>query len=51
MEDDVDELPDSDLFNYPDIVFNNIYNDKDGVLPFSNFIDLIETLEDSIHSE
>ena len=33
------------------IVFDRIDNGKDGVLPFSKFSDLIETLGDGFHSE
>ena len=32
------------------IVFDRIDNGKDGVLPFSKFSDLIETLGDGFHS-
>ena len=44
MEDDIDELPDSDFSKSPAILFDKIYNGKAGVLPSSKFVDLIETL-------
>ena len=51
MEDDVDELPDLDFTNAAAIIFDKIYNGKDGVLPSSNFVDLIETLWEGFHSK
>ena len=39
LEDDVDVLPDSDFSKYAVIVFNKIYNVKDGVFPSSKFVD------------
>ena len=44
MEDDVDELPDSDFSIAAVIIFDRIDNGKDGVLPSSKFVYLIETL-------
>ena len=44
VEDDVDELPASDFSNVAAGVFDKIENGKDGVLPSSNFVILIETL-------
>ena len=38
----VDELPDSDFSKSAAIIFDNIDNEKDGVLPLSKFVDLIE---------
>ena len=46
-----DELPDSDFAKDAVIIFYKIYNEKDGVLPSSKFVDLIETLGESFHSE
>ena len=39
LEDDVDVVPDSDFSKYAVIVFNKIYNVKDGVFPSSKFVD------------
>ena len=44
VENDVDELPDSDFSKSAARVFDKIYNRKDGVLPSSKFVDFIETL-------
>ena len=44
VEDDIDELPNSDLSKAAARVFDKIYNGKAGVLPSSKFVDLIETL-------
>ena len=51
MEDDVYELPDSDFSKSATIIFDKKDNRKDGVLPLSNFVDLIEKLGESFHSE
>ena len=51
MEDDVDELPDLDFANAAAIIFDEIDNGKDGVLPSSRFVDLIGTLGKGFHSE
>ena len=51
MEDDLDELPDSDCVKSVAIVFDKIDNKKDVVLPSSIFVDLIETLGEGFHSE
>ena len=51
VEDDVDELPDSDFSKASARVFNKIENGKDGVLPSSKFVDLIETLGEGFHIE
>ena len=51
VEDDVDELLDSDFSKAAAIIFDKIYNGKDGVLLLSKFFDLIETLGESFHSE
>ena len=51
VEYDLDELPDSDFPKSTARVFNKIYNGKDGVLPSSNFVDLIETLGKVFYSE
>ena len=50
VEDDVDELPDSDSSKTATRVFDKIDNGKDGVLPSSNFVDLIETLKEDFHN-
>ena len=42
-EDDVDGHPDSDFYKASARVFDKIYYEKDGVLPSSKFVDLIET--------
>ena len=44
VEDDVDELPDSDFAKSSAIIFDRIYHGKGGVLPLSKFVYLIETL-------
>ena len=44
VEDEIDELPDSDFSKSATIIFDKIDNGKDGVLPSSKFVDLIETL-------
>ena len=45
MEDDVDELPDSDFSKTSHKrVFDKMDNGKAGILPLSKFVDLIETL-------
>ena len=44
MEDDVDELPDSDFSKAAVIIFDRIDNGKDGALPLSKYVELIETL-------
>ena len=44
VEDEIDELPDSDYFKTDAIIVDKINNGKDGVLPPSKFVDLIETL-------
>ena len=51
VEDDVDELPDSDFDKAAAIVFDKIDHRKDGVLLSSKFVDLIETLGEGFHSE
>ena len=51
MEDDVDELPDSDYSKAATIICDKIDNGKDSVLPLSNSVDLIETLGEGFHSE
>ena len=51
MEDDVDELPDSDFSKAAVRVFDKIDHGKDGVLPSSNFVDLIEKIREGFHSE
>ena len=49
-EDDVDKLPDSDFAKASARIFDKIDHGKDGVLPSSKFVDLIETLEEGFHS-
>ena len=51
MEDEVDELPDSDFSKDAAIIFDKIDNEKDGVLTLSKFFDLVETLMEGFHSE
>ena len=51
MEDDVDELTDSDFSKSAVIIFDKIDNVKDGVLPSSKFVDLIEKIGEGFHSE
>ena len=41
VEDDVDELPDSDISKSDAIVFDKIDIDKFGVLKLSKFVDMI----------
>ena len=36
VEDDLDKIPDSDFSKSAAIIFDKIYNGKDGVLPSSN---------------
>ena len=48
---EVDELPDSIFFKSAAVVFDKIYNEKGGVLPSSNFVDLIETIWEVFHNE
>ena len=51
MEDDVDELPDSDFSKSATRVFDKIDNRKDGVLPSSKSVDVIETIGEGFHIE
>ena len=51
MEDDVDEILDSDFSKAAAIVFDKVDYWKDGFLPSSKFVGLIETLEEVLHSE
>ena len=51
VEDDVDELPDLYFSKAAARVFDKIDNGKDGVLPLSNFVDLIKILGAGFHSE
>ena len=51
VEDNINELPDSDFSRAAAIIFDNIDHGKDGFLPLSKFIDLIETLGRGFHSE
>ena len=52
VEDDVDELPDSDFSKASRTrVFDKIDNGKASALPLSKFVDLIETLGEGFHSE
>ena len=51
VEDDVDELPDSDFPKAAARVFDKIYNGNYGFLPSSKFFDLIETLGEGFHGE
>ena len=38
------ELPDSFFSKADDVISDKIYNIKDGVVPLTKFVDLIETL-------
>ena len=49
VEDDVDELPDSEFSKASAIVFDRIENWKDGDLPSSNSVEFIETLGEGFH--
>ena len=51
MEDNVDELPDSYFSKATTITFDKIDNGKNGVLPYSKFVELIETFGKGFHSE
>ena len=51
VEDDVDELPDSDFAKASTIISDKIDHGNDGALPLSKFVDLIETLGEDLHSE
>ena len=46
-----DELPDSDFSKAATRLFDKIDNGKDGVLPSSKFVDLIETLGEGFHND
>ena len=51
VEDEVYQIHDSDSTKVAARVFDKIYNGKDGFLPSSKFVDLVETLRDFFHSE
>ena len=51
VEDDVDKLPNSDFSKAAARVFDKIESWDDGVLTFSKFVDLIETLGEGFHIE
>ena len=51
MEDDVDELTDSDFSKSTARLCDEINIGKDGVIPLSKYVDLIEALGDDFHSE
>ena len=51
VEDDIDELPDSDFSKATARVFHKTDNGKDDFLPFSKFVDLIETLGGGLTEE
>ena len=51
MKYDIDELPDSDFSKSSTIIFDKIDNGKDGFLPSSRSVDLIETLGEVFNSE
>ena len=51
VEDEGDELLDSDFFKSFTRVFDEIDNWKAGVLPYSKFADLIETPWEGFHNE
>ena len=49
MEDDIDELPDSDFSKAAARVFDKIDIGNDSVVPLSKFFDLIETLGEGFY--
>ena len=51
VEDEIDELPDSDFFKTEAKIVDKINNGKDGVLPPSKYVELIETLWDGFQSK
>ena len=51
MEDDVYEIPDSDSSKSTTRLCDKIDNGKAVVLPFTKFVDFIETLGEVFHSE
>ena len=51
VEDDIYEHPDSYFTKSSAVIFNKIYNGKDGVFPLSKFVDLIEALGEVFHIE
>ena len=51
VEDDVDELSDSDISKAQAIVFDETYNKKIGFLKLSKFFDTIETLGEGFRSD
>ena len=51
VEDYLDELFDSDFPKVAARLFNKIDYGNTGVLPSSNFVELVETLGESFHSE
>ena len=51
MEDDIDELPDSDFYRSTVILFYEIDNGKAVLLPSSKFGDLIEIIGVGFHGE
>ena len=51
VEDDLDELPDSDFAKAAAIISDKIGNGKDGFFPSSKFVDLIKTLGEGLHGE
>ena len=51
VEDEVDELSDSDFSKASTRVFDKIDHGKSSVLPSSTFFDLIETLGEGFHND
>ena len=51
VEDNVDEIPDSEFSYAVAIVFHKIDNGNDGVLPLSKIVDFIETLGEGFNIE
>ena len=51
VEDDIDELPDSDFSRATVRLFYEIDNGSSGLLPSSNFGELIETIGVGVHGE
>ena len=51
VEDDIEELPDSDFAKAAAIIFDKIDHGNDGAFPSSKFVDLIETLGEGLYGE
>ena len=51
VEDNIDELPDSDISKAATGVFDKIDHGKSGVLPLSTFFNCLRYLGRGVHSE